>query len=143
MNSSSGKIIRLRGHHLICLHFFSGEGYNAEFIANLRALLDHAKSGIEIHVSPGADDVCRACPSLRNEACFHEADAESLIREMDATALRLMGLSCQSRITWQETEKMLPEILRHWAGKYCMECSWKRICERNRKFSLMLHPEQS
>ncbi|WP_460180906.1 hypothetical protein [Thermodesulfovibrio sp. TK110] len=36
-------MISLRRHHFICLHFFTGEGYNREFIENLYAVLDRAK----------------------------------------------------------------------------------------------------
>lgn len=38
-------MIRLRGHHLICLHFYRGEGYSREFVENLEDIVRRAKGG--------------------------------------------------------------------------------------------------
>ncbi len=71
MNSLLKPVIKLRGHHLVCLHFFKGEGYNPEYIENLREILRRAEAGEEIEVSSGVDDVCRMCPNLKGEICFY------------------------------------------------------------------------
>ncbi|HDL01563.1 MAG TPA: DUF1284 domain-containing protein, partial [candidate division Zixibacteria bacterium] len=31
-------MVRLRAHHLICLHFYRGEGYSEGFIENLETV---------------------------------------------------------------------------------------------------------
>ena len=62
---SSEKVIKLRGHHLVCLHFFKGEGYNLEYVENLAYILKRAEAGDGIEVAAGADDVCNTCPSLK------------------------------------------------------------------------------
>ncbi len=37
-------MLYLRGHHLICLHFFPGYGYDASFVESLRNVLKRAES---------------------------------------------------------------------------------------------------
>ena len=61
--------IKLRGHHLICLPFFTGDGYNPEFIRNLKEILIRAQSGEEVEVCSGVDDVCTMCPFLKERRC--------------------------------------------------------------------------
>ncbi|GAB6182991.1 hypothetical protein JCM13991_07320 [Thermodesulfovibrio hydrogeniphilus] len=68
-------MIRLRGHHLICLHFFSGESYETDFIANLMDVLKRCE-GEEIEVVEVADDICLKCSYLQNSQCFYTKDAE-------------------------------------------------------------------
>jgi len=123
-------VIRLRGHHLICLHFFSGEGYDSEFVENLRKVLKRAEAGEEIEVSSGADDVCRKCPHLRGERCLYDKNAEDEIREMDWSALKLLGLENRRKVKWVEIREKIPGILQGWSKDYCRECDWRTVCEQ-------------
>lgn len=69
----------LRGHHLICLHFFHGEGYSEAFVRNLKEVLKRAEE--EVKVTDGADDVCRACPYLKNNRCeYDEGEDEEVCK---------------------------------------------------------------
>ena len=71
MKSLSKRTIKLRGHHLVCLHFFRGEGYSAEYVENLTRILERVEAGAEIGVSAEADDVCGVCPSLKGGKCSY------------------------------------------------------------------------
>lgn len=128
----------LRGHHLICLHFFSGEGYNPGFIENLRNVIVKARTGAKINVSPGADDICIRCPFLKDGSCFYREDAEPEIRAMDNTAMRLFHIKHGGSITWQRIGEIIPEIFSIWFEKYCSICSWRQICEKNDDYLMML-----
>ena len=136
---SSLKLIKLRGHHLICLHFFKGEGYNPEFVKNLAKVLERAESGDEIEVSSGADVICKMCPYLKGGKCFYDKDADAGIREMDRTALTLLGLKSRDKVTWSASREKVPAIFRMWFGKYCPECDWRRACENNGKFLRLIN----
>jgi hypothetical protein len=129
--------IRFRGHHLICLHFFKGEGYNSEFIENLSQLINRARAGTKIKVSPEADDVCRMCPYLKNEECFYNEVAEAEIREMDSLALKLLRLKKHDIINWLNIKDRIPDVFGKWAAIYCRECSWRRACAKNEEFNRM------
>jgi hypothetical protein len=143
MKSSPGETIKLRGHHLICLHFFNGEGYNPEFIVNLNELLKRAEAGVEIDVYSGADDVCRKCPYLKGKICLYDTNAESGIREMDETALKLLNVNERASIAWEGIKKKIPGVLITWSIKYCSKCNWRGVCEKDSDFLLILKQQIS
>lgn len=123
-------MIRLRGHHLICLHFFSGEGYDNIFIENLRSVLERAETE-DIEVCEEADEICEKCPYLRGNQCRYDEHADEEIKEMDKTALRLLEINKDARVKWHKIKKNIPEIFFQWSKDNCNECDWKQVCEKN------------
>lgn len=121
----------LRGHHLICLHFFHGEGYNESFVRNLKEILRKIEQE-EIKITNGADDVCKSCPYLKNNRCEYDEGADEEVREMDERALELLDIKAGERIKWDEIKKELPQIFSLWYANYCYDCDWNRVCEKNR-----------
>ena len=126
--TEEGKSIRLRGHHLICLHFFQGKGYHPEFVENLTHLLNKAQDGDMIKVHSGPDDVCKQCPYLRNRICSFSDNAEAEIQDMDRTALELLQISTNEQFHWDRLKDKIPGIFETWVEKYCTSCSWKAVC---------------
>ncbi|MDP2992563.1 MAG: DUF1284 domain-containing protein [Deltaproteobacteria bacterium] len=126
----------LRGHHLICLYFFAGEGYAAEFIENLRSTLNAAKSE-PIEICAGADDICGKCPYLKDGLCRYNKNAEEEIKKMDNAALRLLKLTPGTQIKWSGIEERLPEIFFEWHKSYCGDCDWKIACEKKKLFQVL------
>ncbi len=123
----------LRGHHLICLHFFNGAGYDEAFIDNLRHTLSRAEKEV-ITVSSCADNVCKSCLNLKQNKCRYEENAEESIQEMDAKALALLGLSCNDQVKWDTLKSSIPEIFPKWFSLYCKECNWRAACEKDAFF---------
>lgn len=123
-------MLTLRGHHLICLHFFSGEGYDEVFVRNLKYVLQKAENE-EIEVTDGADDVCIKCPHLKDYKCKYTEDADNEIREMDEMALGLLKFGHATGIRWQDIKGKIPEIFPQWFANYCYECDWNKVCEKN------------
>lgn len=123
----------LRGHHLICLHFYDGEGYDDAFIKNLEDTLRSAEED-EIEISSGADDVCAACLHLKHDRCEQTDSADENIREMDAMALKLLDLSVSDRVRWNVLQDKIPGIFPEWYLRYCIDCDWKGACEKNSFF---------
>lgn len=126
---SSEKQIKLRGHHLICLHFFRGEGYNQEFADNLLTILARVEAGEEAEVVYGHDDICRVCPHLKGSLCAYGEEAEKEIREMDMTALKMLGLQAGNKVDWRDIREKIPGIFGDWSGKYCFVCDWMPVCK--------------
>jgi hypothetical protein len=131
MKSSLRATIKLRGHHLICLHFFSGEGYNSAFIENLRNVLKRAEVRGKVELCSGPDDICRKCPYLRNQKCIYNINAENEIREMDKRAITLLRLSGHRGVKWQALREKIPEILPEWVKEYCRGCNWRSSCKKS------------
>ena len=123
-------MLLLRGHHLICLHFFDGEGYDDAFIKNLEATLRSAEEE-DVEITSGADDVCAACLHLKEGRCMQSENVDDEISEMDAKALKLLGLSISDRISWNALQNKVPAIFPEWYSLYCIDCDWQKVCKRN------------
>lgn len=124
---------RLRGHHLICLHFFGGEGYSAGFVENLRDTIESIEDkGVE--VSAGADDVCAACPYIKDGICSFNREAEEEIRTMDRLALQLLRLSPGENAEWEAIKDKLPAVFSRWYDANCSACRWLGACEKQPDF---------
>ncbi len=98
---AENEMIRLRGHHLICLQFFQGQGYDAAFLEKLQDIF-HRAAVQEVEVTAGPDELCQACPYLQGEQCTHPETSDAEIREMDRVALEILGLAPGSRLKWPE-----------------------------------------
>ena len=100
-DDDSSALIRLRGHTLLCLQGFRGEGYSSEFIANMaaihRTLIDHPEVLVEVLASP--DAVCVACPHRHPTGCMLNGErSEEEMIEQDHEVLRRLGLKAGDRL---------------------------------------------
>jgi hypothetical protein len=124
---------KLRGHHLICLHFYDGEGYDEPFIENLEEVIAAVKRE-GVVVAEGADDVCSPCPHRTEDRCTYSRAADREIREMDRKALALLDLGPGGREEWKPLRETVEEIFPVWHKTYCFACSWRPVCEKNELF---------
>jgi len=62
-------MVILRGHHLICINFFSGKGYDEVFVDNLKGIMKGIDTEV-IRITEGPDDVCKSCPISRATGVF-------------------------------------------------------------------------
>ncbi len=122
-----------RGHHLICLHFYNGEGYNADYIEHLSNILIMAEKGA-IEICEGADCICTKCPNLCENNCAYYENAETDIRRMDAAALELLKLTPGMSISWMEVRQKVERIFQDWNRMYCKDCNWISACEKSAGF---------
>lgn len=121
--------MRLRGHHLICLHFFKGEGYSPDFVANLSQLLNKAQEGKGIETGEAADDVCAKCPHLQSGICCYQDGFEETVKQMDTKAFELLKINKGTRVKWVNIREILPQIFKDWADLYCANCDWRPACQ--------------
>ncbi len=119
--------VKLRGHHLICLQFYRGEGYDREFVENLERVVSLAKEE-GILVVEGADDVCNHCPYMVKGRCEYREGADEEIRYLDSLATTLLKVNPGETIAWREIEEKLPEVIDGWVEKACKNCDWREVC---------------
>ncbi len=126
--------IKLRGHHLVCLNFFSGEGYDEEFITNLTKVVYELENGVSIRIITGGDDICKKCPNLKENKCYYKEDSDEGIRKMDKVALELLELKKNKKIRWYDIKLKIPGVLPEWKNLFCNSCEWKYVCEKNPRY---------
>jgi len=117
-------MVRLRGHHLVCLHFFTGGGLSAAFLANYREIISRLTRGEAVAVAGGADDVCRFCPHLAGGVCGWD---EAAVRELDRLALAALGTGER---TWCELAARVRTFSPRWWEEFCAGCGWAEFCTR-------------
>ena len=115
---------KLRGHHLICLNFFRGEGYSEDFIRNIYSVI--RKKDIEIVKGP--DDVCARCPYLKDGKCNNQEYSDEMIQHQDREALRLLEFESGMRVDWRMISDKLAGIIEDWKSQFCRECGYRKVC---------------
>ncbi len=73
--------IKLRGHHLLCLQGFQGYGYSEDFVLNMTRINELRKSDeCIISLTNAPDDICSACPNLKNNLCENETQNQIIVK---------------------------------------------------------------
>lgn len=126
-------MVRLRGHHLVCLRFYQGEGFPNGYGENLRSVVMAAREG-GVTVVLGADQVCEFCPSMKDGLCLHAPGWEEEIRAMDEAAMALLGVRPKDRISWEEVGARLRVCFAEWHRRFCLGCPWQGACRGNESY---------
>ncbi len=115
---------KLRGHHLICLNFFRGEGYSEDFIKNIYSVIGKEK----LEIVKGPDEVCEQCPYLKDSKCASNEYTDEKILYQDKEALRLLGFKPGEIVDWKTISSKLPQIIEEWKAEFCMDCGYLKVC---------------
>ena len=115
----------LRPHHLFCMQFFIGKGYNPEFTQNMTRICNtlHEDPDQNIAIIFSSDDLCFRCPNRQtdgtcvseNKVCGFDRRAASLLNlKADQYPFRQL----QSRIKLVLNRKNLTQV--------CGCCEWQK-----------------
>src|SRR2546425_9835226 len=99
------RAVRIRGHTLLCLQGFRGEGYSAGFIDNMAALHRDLNENPDrwVEVVEAPDAFCAACPHLAPAGCsLSGAPSEEGMQAQDRHVLALLGLPPGTRVRSEE-----------------------------------------
>jgi|SRR5262245_21599897 len=120
--------IRLRGHTLLCLQGFRGEGYSPEFVENMasvhRTLTDRPETWVEVLAS--TDVVCGACPHQQASGCtLNGVRSEEGMHDQDRVVLERLGLKVGDRIRWRDIlERIRCSVRGDDLPSICGTCRW-------------------
>ena len=130
--SDGAHAANLRGHHLICLQFFRGEGYSAKFVNNLGRVIERAAENPALVVE-GADDVCAACPGLAADgSCLDPNAGEIEGCRLDRLATEVLGVKPGEELSLSRARELLAAdaiSAGRWRIEACAGCTWEDVCE--------------
>jgi uncharacterized protein len=90
------KRLRVRAHHLLCMHGFQGLGYSEKFVQNMGEICRQvqAEPALEIEVVDTPDDICVPCPFIGGGCCSREGtEAGQTTKELDRRVLEKLAIS--------------------------------------------------
>lgn len=120
--------IKLRGHTLLCLQGFRGEGYSSGFTENLgaihRDLALHPERVVEVIDRP--DAVCGACPHHALSGCNLRGESfETQMQAQDQLVMSRLRLESGMRLTWEEIlQRLRAGVNGSDLGGICGQCRW-------------------
>ncbi|MCE5295958.1 MAG: DUF1284 domain-containing protein [Euryarchaeota archaeon] len=122
--------MRLRGHHLLCIQFFEGHGYDDGFSSNMRKIVDRIRcdGSLSIVLVMDCDDICEHCPDKVGDLCRH---GDSVAKKDDSVA-KFLELPHEGETTAGELMTLAAEKIKGLTdvGEVCGECYWSSICNR-------------
>ncbi len=122
-------MIRLRGHHLLCLLGYRGMGYSPEYVENMTQIhraLRNAPDTTVLLVS-GSDDLCDRFPTSQPSHCN-----ESRVHARDNAVIGKLHLGVGQPATWAEIQQRIKESVEPSdITTLCSTCSWRSygVCE--------------
>jgi hypothetical protein len=117
----------IRGHTLLCLQGFRGEGYDHAFIDNMTLIHRRLQKnpGTRILVSDRPDHLCAACPNLKGGCTLRGPNFEEHIVAQDRQVLELLGLEVGQEVTWAEVLGRIGSRVRgEMLDGICGDCRW-------------------
>lgn len=125
-------LVRLRGHHLLCLLTYKGLGYSQEFVAGMTATAGRLIAGATVEIVEGPDDICE--PLCRAEQ--HPHCHETTVPERDRRALSLIPSLLGRRLAVGDRFVFDDQLRTHLRAAYrdgafeqaCTLCEWQPLC---------------
>lgn len=130
--SGKGPPFRLRPHHLLCVQGYRGKGYDDRFRETMgriaRTLAEDPS--LPVTVTDGPDDVCRACPHLRDGRCTWDQAGEAAVREHDAALLAAFRIADGDVTTIRDVARKVATDanVSGVVARYCGPCPWVSDC---------------
>lgn len=123
-------MLTLRGHHLLCLPKFQGQGYNAAFTENMAVIQKSIIGNSEqrVCVVDYCDDICTHCPHHHQQRCvLNNNDPEIIAR--DRRVLSLLGIEVGAILSYCQLQQKLAVALSNLSlAVICGDCGWSSLC---------------
>lgn len=120
------KIYKIRPHHGMCLAYFEGKGYSQGFVHHMGEVLSLLEEGTTVEMTVAGDNICSACPNLKDGVC----ETADKVEAYDRAVLSFCNLKEKEQIEFSEFTERVQEIILE-TGKreeICGDCQWNEIC---------------
>lgn len=126
-------MIKLRGHHLLCMLTYIGRGYSETFTRNYDALAQRISSGERLEIVAGPDDICSPLLCEAGAHCYGRS-----VSARDERALVVVSAVLSSSIAVGSSisleAEMLAKLRRAYTDgqmrKACFGCEWVSLCRK-------------
>lgn len=120
--------MELRGHHLLCILGFQGYGYSEDFVLNMTRINELRKTDkTTIKLINRSDDICSACPNLKNDLCENEMQNETIVK-MDEEVLSEFDINKEYNAIDLFNEVILKFNTLKSVENICNDCKWAEKC---------------
>ena len=120
--------MKLRGHHLLCILGFQGYGYSEDFVLNMTRINELRKTDkTTIKLINSSDDICSACPNLKNDLCENEMQNETIVK-MDEEVLSEFDINKEYNAIDLFNEVILKFNTLKSVENICNDCKWAEKC---------------
>ena len=121
--------MNIRGHHLLCMRYFKGKGYNKRFVNNFSRVIKRLKKNPPIRIVNYPDDICSCCPhNLGNRCSKKGKDSEEKVKKKDDIIIKYLGLKSNQRARIKNVMNIVSLRLNK-LRRICRECEWKEYCK--------------
>ncbi len=125
------KVLRIRGHHLLCILGFRGRGYDRRFVQNMGTLVSTIRQDPDLTfvLTDRCDDICSACPHNTAGRCRKKPQGEDVAQKADRAVLGRLGLAPGERHTARQVYKSVAAKVRpvHVGREFCTACQWREL----------------
>ena len=125
-------MIKIRGHHLLCMRGFQGLGYSETFVQKMTDVIDmfFNQPEKEVEIAAESDEICIACPHDCNNVCSKHDDSDEEVKKQDHKVLDVLGVSPGTRKTIKELNTLVDEKINSFPviKEICRECEWREDC---------------
>jgi len=126
-------VVRLRGHHLLCMLTFRGEGYSPRFVENFHAIVARLNAGADIVITTGPDDICAPLCAAEGADCHCYADRN---QRRDEQALADLAALLGQPLQPGGVLHLTPDIIHRLRAAFtagttrtaCAGCEWFDLC---------------
>ena len=118
-------MIKLRYHHLLCINYFKGYGYDEDFINNMKKIKAKIDEE-EIFITDGFDDLCSHCSNKINDKCKWEEKVKRYDNNLKRIINLEVGTICKYGLI---KEKIAPVIKSDMRMHVCDDCEWSKYCK--------------
>ena len=117
-------MIKLRFHHLLCLYYFKGYGYDEAFVKNMKEIKERINDE-KIMVISSFDDLCFSCPN-KGKSCRWEEK----VLKYDKNIQNLTNINEGDILTYKEILAKLDKVIKSGNRMHaCDDCKWSTYCK--------------
>jgi hypothetical protein len=127
------KVVKIRGHHLLCFQGFQGYGYDQNFVDGLWQLVNEYQKNPNLYFETTLDTdvICAPCPHRDDLLCRKSPDADLHMKAIDQTVLDKLNLPVGHTAKAHDLMAHVNETLKTRASvaDVCGTCPWQESCK--------------